>query len=618
MDVPPVKRGMSELDADNVMITFKRKEDCCGCYACIDICNHNAIVLKTDNEGFGYPFVNKDKCVDCGLCDNVCPIVNKATPNRFTDPKVFAAYNKDEAIRMDSTSGGLHSALANVMYAKGAYVCGAVYNDDHTVSHMTSPEKEMLPKIRSSKYLQSSMIGQYKEIRSLLRKGEKVFYCGTPCQVHALYNFLGKDHLGLVTCDFICRGVNSPKVFLSYMEMLEKQYDSKAIGIKFKNKKWGWHNFSMRVDFANGKKYCKDRWHDLFFIGYLQGGNFARPSCYECQFKGFPQKSDITLADFWGIEKIDPSMDQDKGTSLVMVNSSKGMELFEEVKSSIVWKQFTMDDARKGNPAMDSSLKPASKDRDAFFSAINKYPFDKVAAKFFILPTFRNRVKQKVRHGLRGCKKAYNIIQQLGLSYRAWKNTIYYNFLCKKVRRFCKMPISLTKHTVIELDENAELSLHGKLVMGITQVKGSRKETRLLLENGADMEVNGTFRMFAGSYIRVVRGGRLILHGGFVNENVQITCGATVEIGRDCAIGRDVVIRSYDGHTIIKDGYNISKPIKIGNHVWIGQGAQILKGVTVGDGAVIAAGAIVTKDVAPHTAVGGVPAKVISEKIYWK
>ena len=140
---------------------------------------------------------------------------------------------------------------------------------------------------------------------------------------------------------------DTDKLAQKYMDMLEKRYGSKAIGIKFKNKKWGWHNFSMRVDFENGEQYCEDRWHDLFFIGYLQCGNFSRPSCYECQFKGFPHKSDITLADFWGIEKIDLSMDQDRGTSLVMVNSDKGMELFNAAKNQLVWKEFTMESPKK-------------------------------------------------------------------------------------------------------------------------------------------------------------------------------------------------------------------------------------------------------------------------------
>ena len=600
------------------MISIENKIECCGCNACGDVCPKDAITFKTDIEGFWYPVVDKEKCVDCGLCEKVCPIINKAKPERFTVPNVFAAYNKDEGVRVDSTSGGLHSALSNVMYGRGAYICGAVYNEDHTVSHLTSPDENLLPEIRSSKYLQSSMLGQYRKIRDLLRKGEKVFYCGTPCQVHALYNFLGKDYPELITCDFICRGVNSPKVFLKYMDMLEKRYASKATGIKFKNKKWGWHNFSMRVDFENGKQYCEDRWHDLFFIGYLQYGNFSRPSCYGCQFKGFPQKSDITLADFWGIEKIDPSMDQDKGTSLVMVNSDKGMELFNAAKDSLVWKQFTIEDARRGNPAMDSSLKSTAKNRDEFFLVLDRYPFDRIAAKFFPLPTLPNKIKRKAMRGLRAIKKVYRLLMGLGFSFTAWKNTVYYNFICNKIKCSCHLPLSLTKYVVIELDNKSVLEVYGKLIMGTVQVKGSRKETRLLLEEGACMRVNDRFIMYAGSYIRVVKGGHLILHGGFINENVQITCGSTIEIGKDCAIGRDVVIRSYDGHTLLKEGYNISKPIKIGNHVWIGQGAQILKGVTIGDGAVIAAGAVVTKDVPPHTAVGGVPAKTICVETFWR
>ena len=165
--------------------------------------------------------------------------------------------------------------------------------------------------IRSSKYLQSNAEGIYRHIQSLLKQDKLVFFCGTPCQIKALHLFLRKDYENLITCDFVCRGVNSPKVFLSYMKMLEKEFKSTATNIKFKAKDEGWHNFSMRVKFANGKEYCKNRWQDLFFIGYLQNGVFTRPSCFACRFKGFPRTSDITLADFWGIENIDPSMDQD-------------------------------------------------------------------------------------------------------------------------------------------------------------------------------------------------------------------------------------------------------------------------------------------------------------------
>ena len=169
------------------------------------------------------------------------------------------------------------------------------------------------------------------------------------------------------------------------------------------------------------------------------------------------------------------------------------------------------------------------------------------------------------------------------------------------------------------MDEGARLILKSRLRFGEKQVKKSKMETRLLLEKNAMMQVDKPFTVFAGSYIRVISGGSLVIRGnGFINENCQITCSANVEIGEGCFIGRDVIIRSYDGHQIEKEGYQVSAPIRIGNHVWIGQRAMILKGVTIGDGAVIAAGAIVTKDVPAHSVVVGVPAKVVEENITWR
>ena len=597
------------------MVNITNKVDCCGCNACGDICGKHAISFVADNEGFWYPEVNKELCVDCGLCDKVCPIQNKANHvERYAEPTVFAAYTKDEAIRLDSTSGGIHSMLALKMYEKDAYVGGAVYNSDHTCSQIVDNNPERLPEIRSSKYLQSNAEGVYKEIRGLLKEGKNVFFCGCPCQIHALYNFLGKEYENLVTCDFICRGVNSPKVFLKYMEMLERQFGSKATEIKFKNKKWGWHNFSMRVNFENGKEYCKDRYHDLFFIGYLQAGNFTRPSCYECHFKGFPQKADITLADFWGIEKVDHTMDQDKGTSLVMVNSDKGMGLFESIKDKIEWRQFTMADAREGNPAMEGSLHSAKPNRDAFFNDLDKLPFEKVAEKHFPMPTFGKALRNKL-HPL---KSIVSRIMTLGVSPQMWSTFLCMNFFSKKVSRTGYFLFNNKSRTVVQMDNNARMTLRATLITGIKQVRKSRMETRIWLEQDSEMIVNGQFQIFGNSYIRVTKGGKLILNGGFINENVQITAGDVVEIGEGATIGRDVVIRSFDGHTICQEGYKASEPIKIGKHVWVGQGATILKGVTIGDGAIIAAGAIVTKDVPEGSIAAGVPAKVVKEKIRWR
>ena len=592
------------------MISIQNKIDCCGCNACGDICNRNAITFKTDNEGFWYPEVDKEKCNNCGLCEKVCPMLQQADfIQRYDEPVVYAAYSKDEHIRLDSTSGGMFSTLALELYKQNAYVGGAVYNEDHTVSQIISQDCNKLDEIRSSKYLQSKSEGIYKQIKTALNRGERVLYCGCPCQIQALYKYIGRDHDNLITCDFICRGVNSPKVFLKYMDMLEKQFQAKAIKIKFKAKKWGWHNFSLRVNFANGKEYCKDRWHDLFFIGYLQSGNFARPSCYECPFKGFPQKGDITLADFWGIEKIDSTMDQDKGTSLVMINSDKGKLLFDSVKDNIVWRQFTMKDAEKGNPAINHSIKPANQDREAFFMDLDKMPFDLLAQKFFPLPTLKTKLKIVI--------KPIKLFFELGFSIKSWLLFLKMNVFSKNVIRKLHFPFFNHKNVVVQLDANSKMKLSARLIVGTKQVKKSNIETRILLEQNSSLVVDGNFNVGAGSYIRLVPNSKLILHGGFFNEHVQITVGDVIEIGEGATIGRDVVIRSYDGHKILEDGYEISSSIKIGKHVWIGQGATILKGVKIGDGAIIAAGAIVTKDIPAMTIAAGVPARVIKENVKW-
>ena len=594
------------------MIEIVNKSDCCGCNACGDVCSRRAISFKTDKEGFWYPEVDLQKCVNCGLCERVCPMLHRANHiKRYDVPIVYAAYSKDDCIRLDSTSGGIFSMLASVMYDYKGYVGGAVYNQDHTAKHIVSADPNKLTDIRSSKYLQSSMEGQYLEVRQLLRKGHRVLYCGCPCQIQGLYSFLGKDYDNLFTCDFICRGVNSPKVFLSYIEMLEKKYGSRASRIKFKAKKWGWHNFSMRVNFDNGKEYCKDRWHDLFFIGYLQVGNFSRPSCYECRFKGFPQKADITLADFWGIEKIDKEMDQDKGTSLVMINSQKGQALFDQINDKIVCREFSMEEAKLGNPSMVSSLKSEPVNRDDFFNDLDILSFDKLAKKYFPGGNIASKM-------IRKSKSIIQVFACLGFSVYQWVTFLRINLFSHKVSKKGKFLFFNRSRTILRIEKGAVLSLNDRLTTGIKQVKHSRTETRILLERNSEMIVNGRFDIYANSFIRVIEGGKLILNGGFINENVQITVGDTVIIGEDATIGRDVVIRSYDGHTICSPGYKKSEPIIIGRHVWIGQGATILKGVKIGDGAIVASGAMVTHDVPSSCIVAGVPAHVIKENIKWE
>lgn len=602
------------------MINLLNKINCCGCNVCVDACPHKAISFKEDEEGFWYPHINTVFCIECNICDKVCPMKSNGNKiMRYESPIVYAAYTKDESIRMDSTSGGIHSTLALKKLAQKAYIGGAIFNQDHTVSHILSNRIEDLELIRSSKYLQSNAEGIYKQIKEILKCGEEVFFCGTPCQIQALYQFLNKDYTNLTTCDFICRGVSSPKVFLSYIKMLEKQYKAPVTKIKFKAKEWGWHNFSMRVHFANNKIYCKDRWHDLFFIGYLQNGGFVRPSCYECKFKGFPKKADITLGDFWGIEHIDKNMDQDKGTSLIMINSEKGAKLFESIKNEIKWKEFTLENAKKGNPAIEKPLERAAINRELFFQDIDRYNFSQIAKKYFFKRTynaFLSRLKNKIGNYFYLLNQLRIGIQPIKKSFASIKTFVDINIRSTNVIKGISFPFQNYEGSIVQLDENSQLILKAKLELGVKQVRKSRKETRLLLEKNSQMIVDGAFKIYTNAYIRVIKNGKLIIHGGFINENVQIICGETIEIGHECAIGRDVIIRSYDGHKIL--GNNVSASIYIGNHVWIGQRAMILKGVTIGDGAIIAAGAIVTKNVPPYSIAAGIPAKIIKTNIKWE
>ncbi len=380
------------------MINIIDKTKCDGCNACQVICPVDCIALPLDKEGFYYPIVDESICIDCDLCDRVCHYIDefsfrKYNLKRYSTSLVYGCYSNDINTRLDSTSGGIFSELAEKMFSLNGWVGGAIFNSDHTVSHILTDDRELLPALRSSKYVESYTDNLFKNVKSRLKEGSKVLVCGAPCQINGLYGYLRKDYDNLITCDFVCLGVNSNKVFSKYIEWLEIKYNSKVKEIKFKDKTHGWHRFSLRVDFINGKRYVKDRNNDPFFIGYLQTSLFLMPACYTCEFRGFPKKSDITLADFWGIEDLDPTMDQDLGTSLVLINSEKGKLYYESLDEAITSKQYTMDEALKANQSMTKSLKSVDlMIRDAFFYDLDKYTFDIVAKKYFPMPTMKTHI----------------------------------------------------------------------------------------------------------------------------------------------------------------------------------------------------------------------------------
>jgi len=602
------------------MINITDKALCNGCNTCTVACPiDECITMDIDKEGFFYPYVNMDTCIDCDKCEKVCPyipelVMKQKKPIRYEKPLVFAAYSKNREVRLDSTSGGIFSELAFKMFDENGYVGGAVYNDDNSVSHILTNDRAKLVDIRSSKYTYSLTDKLFPEVKKQLKAGNKVIVCGAPCQISGLYTFLKKDYENLITCDFICKSVNSTKVFQKYIEWLENKYHSKVKKIKAKDKTTGWHKFGMKIDFENGKSYVADRYNDPFFVGYLGTELFTMEACFTCEWRGFPRPADITLADFWGIENIDKSMDQDMGTSLIMINSDKGKAYYESLGDAIVSKEFTLKDAEPGNPAIYDTKRVVDWDvRNKFYNDLDKYPFNVVANKYFPMPT----LKRKIGRRLGQVKKVFSLLNEIGFMPNDLYKFIKLNVLDKKVQKSRKIGIVSYKYSKIELHKNAKLLCKNILFMGNKQVKSSNMETRLLLEENATFQINKPFTMYAGSYIRVIKNGCLEVDGGFINEGVEITCASNIIIGEGATIARDVVIRDYDGHTIESPDYKISKPIIIGKNVWIGNRAMILKGVTIGDGAIVAAGAIVTKDVLAGSIVAGIPAKVVKKDVKW-
>ena len=337
-----------------------KPEQCSGCAACANACPKNAISLKSDAQGYSTPIIDQELCVDCGLCKKACPVYKSlnqlplaAEPKR-EKPTIYAAWSRTYTTRYNSTSGGVFSELAKIALQEGAYICGAVYTENQMVHHEIVQSEEGLARVRQSKYTQSETGLVFREIKGLLRQGKQVLYCGAPCQVAGLYEFLGGDKDNLTTVDFICRGINSPMAYRAWLDDLEGQFGAKATRVWFKNKECGWNKFSTRVDFANGKHYRKSRYDDLYMRAYLNHNLFIRPSCTDCQFKGLPRMGDITLADFW---KIDKKLDADLGTSMVILNSEKGDSLFSKAQPNLVTHLRSYEEALKGNVCLTQSVR---------------------------------------------------------------------------------------------------------------------------------------------------------------------------------------------------------------------------------------------------------------------
>lgn len=321
---------------------MKSKSECCGCSACEQICPVGCINMKEDEEGFLYPKIDETKCIHCKKCEKVCPIRYPNKKNKET--KTYVAYAKDEEIRKKSSSGGIFSLLAKSVLLQNGVVFGAAFDTQFQVHHIGVTKIEELEKLRGSKYLQSRVEHTFCEAENYLKEGKLVLYSGTACQIEGLQKYLGKSYENLLTIDVLCHGVPSPKIWKLYLKQLKTKYDSKIEKVHFRNKKDGWKKYSILIRFENAKKHLISFKKDKFMKMFLSNINL-RPSCHNCQFKAIPRSSDITLGDCWGIEDYMPEMDDDGGTSVILVHTVKGEEQLKKIKELMIYREAELDKA---------------------------------------------------------------------------------------------------------------------------------------------------------------------------------------------------------------------------------------------------------------------------------
>lgn len=356
------------------MINILDKKDCCGCASCVQVCPKQCISMNEDCEGFLYPKVDSAVCVDCGLCEKVCPVINQGYT--IVPLATYAAKNKDEKIRYKSSSGGIFTLIAEQILADGGVVFGARFNENWEVVHDYAETVEGLEPFRGSKYVQSVIGDNYKYAKQFLLEGRKVLFSGTPCQIAGLKKFLRKEYENLLTVEVVCHGVPSPKVWRDYLEYSKNFFETKVKKsafdsnlnireISFRDKSNGWKNYNVRISYSfdnvdnsatnyniNELTPFKD---NLYMRGFLKD-IYLRPSCFQCPAKHGKSGADIAIADYWGIQRIHPELDDDKGVNLVLINTQKGQNYFNEIAASLA---YTISDYKKAiasNPCIVKSV----------------------------------------------------------------------------------------------------------------------------------------------------------------------------------------------------------------------------------------------------------------------
>lgn len=386
----------------NILDKISSKE-CAGCFGCQNSCPYNAIKLELNEEGFYFPKIDKKKCNNCGLCIKNCPVLNNLKENdNYLTPLVFAARTNDSKLLLKSSSGGIFGEVAKEILKQGGKIFGAAWDCNLKLRHLKVSNNDELEKLLGAKYIQSNIGFIYREIAKEAAQ-RIVLFSGTPCQVKALKLFLmdKSDTVknNIITCDLICHGVPSTKIFEIYLSFLEKRYKSKISEIYFRNKNKGWGNYYVEAVFKNKKRYKKSHRLD-FFMQYFLSDIFLRESCYSCVFSKVPRVGDLTLGDLWGALR---KYHNSKGVSVVLVNSIKGKKIIKQLKKNnrIKIKEYPLSQVLISNPRASRHVIKTSRDLSFFQEILNEEESFEGIIKKHIKPNmilyFAFKSKQKIK-----------------------------------------------------------------------------------------------------------------------------------------------------------------------------------------------------------------------------
>lgn len=381
------------------MISISDKRFCCGCSACVQSCPKHCINLREDEEGFLYPLVDVSECVDCKLCEKVCPYLNNH--DKMQPKSIEVALNPDIKTRLESSSGGIFTLLAEYIVRMGGVVFGARFDAQWRVVHDYTDNIDGLPAFRGSKYVQSIIGGSYYDAKRFLEEGRTVLFSGTPCQINALKRFLDKGYANLYTVDIVCHGVPSPLVWKDYLDYINPTHE-RIRSINMRDKSRGWSRYSYKISSQEVPLYDDYASNSEYLRLYINGIT-VRPSCFNCPMKGGRSHSDITLADAWGIKEVFPDMDDEQGASVVCLNTDAGIGLYSAV--SKVSRPFPKDAFFKSNPSFHSSTKESSY-RNLFWELYKKEGF---SAYNSTLKSIKHPLHKRLLHKIMRLLKLHNL-----------------------------------------------------------------------------------------------------------------------------------------------------------------------------------------------------------------